>query len=270
MMGMSYHIAITSYLNTQPLFYHRPLQGCQILQLPPAATVKALLKGSLVGGIVPVAGLPLLADDFELLGPYGIACKGAVLSVALFSKIPFEALNHSHRLLLSPESMSSNRLLFQLLQARKSSLSLPKVVTDDDADAELIIGDQALFRYYRQSDHYVTDLSEQWWRQTAKPFVFARWVIQKNASSQLKQRLLDWLVEGNHKQTELNRLTAVREQHRFQPLNKAQILNYLQRIDYKINAEAQLGQNIFMQTLLAPGKFYETQKTAETALLKAS
>ena len=85
-------IAITSYLNTRPLFYHTPPTGCQVLALPPAATVSAMMNGEIDAGIAPIAGLSLLRKDYELLGPYGIACSGPVLSVALFSTLPFASI----------------------------------------------------------------------------------------------------------------------------------------------------------------------------------
>ncbi len=243
---MSYTIAITSYLNTRPLLYHRPLPGCKILALPPAMTVNALLNGDIDAGIVPVAGLHLLANRTQLLGPYGITSQGRVLSVALFSKLPFEAFNQRHGVLLSPESMTSNQLLFLLFGARAGAEKPPKVVTAAPAEGELVIGDNALLRYYQGRDNFITDLPEKWQELTGQAFVFARWVIRKNAPHALKQRLLDWLAEFKDNETGLRLQTAEQERLNFRPLGEAQILDYLKRIHCFIGAPEQQSQALFL------------------------
>jgi chorismate dehydratase len=263
-------IALTSYLNTRPLYYHRPIPGCQLLLLPPAMTVSALRKGDIDAGIVPVAGLPLLQRDFELLGPYGIASNGQVKSVALFSKIPFQHFTQGHTVLLCPESMSSNKLLFLLLNARSTPNQAPEVVNSTTADGELVIGDKALLRYYQGNDAYVTDLAEQWKLITGKPFVFARWVIRKDAPTALKYRLLDWLADFKENEATLHLQTVEQEWVNYLPLTAEQLLDYLQRIRCFIADPELQGQTRFINAIKTG--FIDQISSAHNAnvLLKAS
>ncbi|MGR9099066.1 MAG: menaquinone biosynthetic enzyme MqnA/MqnD family protein [Gammaproteobacteria bacterium] len=267
---MNYYIAITSYLNTRPLYYHALPPDFKVLALPPAATVSALMKGEIDAGIVPVAGLPLLGGEFELLGPYGIACDGPVLSVALFSKLPFEEFGQHHRVMLSPESMTSNKLLFLLFAYRGVLKKGPALATGQPADGELVIGDRALLRYYAGSDPFITDLSGRWEQINHKPFVFARWVVRKNAAPSLKTGMLNWLAAFIDEEPALREETVAREIPNYRPLSGEQMLDYLCRIRHFIGEREQLGQNRFLDEIKGLPKIHATSAASGTTLLKAS
>ncbi len=247
---MKASIGIMSYLNNRPLVHHRPLPGCQIQTFNPSEALAAFRQPQMLAGIVPVAGLSMIHPYYELLGSYGIACNGDVLSVALFSKIPFHAFNAHHTVKLSAESKSSNRLLSLLLGYRGYFAQHPKItIQNHDADGELVIGDSALYRYHANRDQFITDLSGLWYQYTGHPFVFARWVVHKKAPASLKADLLNWLGSFNKQRYELNRLTAQLDHYRYRPLSKAQIIDYLDRIQCEITPDAQHSQNEFLNYL---------------------
>jgi len=187
-------LVITPYLNTRAFVHHGAPAGCALLALPPREAGPALLAGRAQAGIVPVGALVELGRQVELLGDYGIACAGPSLSVLFFSRVPFDALDGHSRIALSPDSRSSVRLLYLLLAAR--GIEVPGVAADGGpVDGELVIGDAALRRAPRLAVYpHVTDLAERWHRLQGLPMVFARWVIRRDATPALRERLLAWLA----------------------------------------------------------------------------
>ena len=81
---MNYHIALTPYLNNRAFFYHTAPENCEFIKLSPRESVKALVDGRVQAGVVPVAGLKQIGDQFELLGKFGIASEGPIQSVLFF------------------------------------------------------------------------------------------------------------------------------------------------------------------------------------------
>ena len=95
---------------------------------------------------------------------------------------------------LTVESASSVRLLYLLLGYRLGLSNLPgQAGPDQPANGELVIGDTALswMRTYEQNGRvhgyrYVTDLATQWYAHHQLPFVFARWVVHREAPPAFK------------------------------------------------------------------------------------
>ena len=193
-MSAATRLVITPYLNTRAFVHHGAPAGCALLALPPRDAGPAILAGRAQAGIVPVGALGELGRQVELLGDYGIACAGPSLSVLFFSRVPFDALDGQSRIALSADSRSSVRLLYLLLAWRGGAL--PGVAAPGEpVDGELVIGDAALRRAPHLAHYpHVTDLAERWHHLQGLPMVFARWVIRRDATPALRERLLAWLA----------------------------------------------------------------------------
>jgi chorismate dehydratase len=142
----------------------------------------------------------------ETVGRFGIAAKERSLSVLLFSRRPWNALDRHCRLRLTGHSASSVRLLYLLLGYRLGFDDLPQVADPDEiADGELIIGDAALQRAARPQagDNHIIDLATKWHRSQKLPFVFARWVVRRDAPPKAKKALADWLCRFQEEEDEL-------------------------------------------------------------------
>jgi len=243
---MNYSVALTPYLNNRSFFHHTELENCELVQLPPRESVKAMVAGHVQAGIVPVAGLAQLGDQFELFGDFGIASEGSVQSVLFLSKIPFEAFTSINTVKLSSHSLTSNNLLGLLFCYEHGFDSLPQTSCDQmNFDGELLIGDRALDRWQNRQDLYVMDLSSQWTRQQQLPFVFARWVINKDAPEKLRGELKQWLTTFVENEIELHRMTAEREAQQFK-MTSEQILDYLKGIKTEIGKREKEGQSLFL------------------------
>jgi predicted solute-binding protein len=197
---MSVALAMIPYTNMAPYRQLGTPAGCHFAPLVPRASIEALLTNQVAAAAVPVGGLPQLGDTVEMVGRFGIAAKGPCMSVLLFSRIPFEAMHAPKTLRITTETASSVRLLYLLLGKTLGFDRLPRLAAaGEPADAELLIGDRALLRgmTVRAGDAFphVTDLAEKWFDIHGLPFVFARWVVRKDAPDAVKEALTQWLEE---------------------------------------------------------------------------
>jgi predicted solute-binding protein len=196
------------YTNMAPYRELGPPRGCQFVPLVPRDSIGALEAGTVAAAAVPVGGLGRLAGIVEPVENFGIAAKGASMSVLLFSRCPFEHLHAPRTLRLTHESASSVRLLFLLLGHTVGFHRLP-VLADagQTPDAELLIGDRALVRGQStsagDSPTWVTDLSQLWFEMHGTPFVFARWVVRKNCPQSVKAAIGDWLATFKAQESQL-------------------------------------------------------------------
>jgi chorismate dehydratase len=127
-------------------------------------------------------------ERYWLVPDISISAHREVQSVLLFSRVPIEKLQ-DRRVLLSPASATSNALLRILLEkcyglrclydvGRETAGKLPP-----DADARVAIGNAALRDYLRgEGGEHVYDLAELWHDFTGLPFVFALWMLRRDAA----------------------------------------------------------------------------------------
>jgi chorismate dehydratase len=125
-------------------------------------------------------------DKYYLLPDISISAVGPVKSVLLFSRMPMEELNN-RTIGLTTESETSVNLL-RILLARnfgfanvfeRTPLSLQEALKS--FSALLLIGDAALREGMRNSGFFVYDLGELWHKFTGLPFVFALWMVTREA-----------------------------------------------------------------------------------------
>ena len=194
---MKYRMAVTSYLNNRAYFQHPLPASCSLQAMYPRQAIAAVTSGKAQAAMLPVAGLAAVAPVAELFGEYGIAACGPVKSVLFFSDIPFDRLGSQHAIQLSNQSATSVNLLALLLSYRLGQAPLPVALPDhlrgQRATGELLIGDDALAAEQAHGYRYVTDLSEQWAQHHHLPFVFARWVLRRDASPGFRDALTTWL-----------------------------------------------------------------------------
>jgi len=144
-----------------------------------------------------------LADRFRPLADLGIARRGPVTSVLLFSRRPPRDLDGA-TVELTPESRTSRGLLRILMrEAFGVSPRYVEAPPDGDAsfavrggcllapraDARLVIGDAALTLRASGGWPFLLDLGAAWADLTGLPFVYARWVVRSDLSPTLERHL---------------------------------------------------------------------------------
>jgi len=128
----------------------------------------------------------LAHEQYCLLPELSISAIGAVKSVFLFSRVPIEELDRCP-IGLSAESDTSVNLL-KVLLARKYGFSnsfertsLPVGQALSSYPALLLIGDAAL-KAAAAGEYLGYDLGELWHSFTGLPFVFALWIVRRDAA----------------------------------------------------------------------------------------
>ncbi|MBX3415596.1 MAG: menaquinone biosynthesis protein [Pirellulales bacterium] len=174
-------VGAVNYLNTKPLVY-------RLGELAPQADVMfdlpSRLADRLSAGELDVALIPVVEafqdPGYTVVSDACIACRGPVLSVKLFSRVPVEEIR---TLALDEGSRTSAALVRILLRERHgiepTLLPLPigQTLADTQADAVLLIGDRAIHSPGGRFA-FVWDLGDQWCRWAELPFVFAMWTAR--------------------------------------------------------------------------------------------
>ncbi len=145
-------------------------------------------------------------ESYLLLPGISISSVGPVKSVLLFSCLPIEELNN-RPIALTTESDTSVNLL-RIILARQFGFSnrferspLPLSEALKEYSALLLIGDAALRESMAGRDLFVYDLGELWLAFTGLPFVFALWMVTRQAAEQKRSEV----------QTLVARLLAAKE-----------------------------------------------------------
>jgi chorismate dehydratase len=178
---MTIRIGAVNYLNTKPLIY-------DLDELAPQAElvleVPSRLADLLAGGELDVALIPVIeyfrAGNYTVVPDISIASRGPVLSVTLFSRVPWAQIR---RVALDEGSRTSAALTQIVLRMRHGinpeivPLPMSQEAESVDADAVLLIGDRAM-RACLPGFAHAYDLGQEWHDWTGLPFVYAFWAVR--------------------------------------------------------------------------------------------
>lgn len=245
----AYYISMIPFANMGPYRQLGEPEGGKFVNYTPKQSISALQSGRVIAAPVPVAALPVLGNTVEYLGAYGIAAESEVGSVLLFSSTPFTQITKVHRIFITEQSASSVTLLYLLLKYQEKSNGLPLFTREEkEADAVLYIGDQALCQVQQHDYPYVIDLVSLWHNRHSLPFVFARWVVGKNISAELKKTLISWLQPIESMDDQLVSDSADREAIRL-GLTTSKMISYLKGMKRALDQRCLQGQELFFQEI---------------------
>src|SRR5436305_10978067 len=177
-------IGAVNYLNTKPLIHDLDLLApdAELLLDLPSQLAELLAQGQLDVGLIPVIEY-FRAGTYSVVPGLCIASRGPVLSVTLFSRVPWMSIR---RVALDVGSRTSAALAQILLRHRHGvrpevlPLPLDRSAEDVDADAVLLIGDRAM-RACLPGFAHAFDLGQEWYDWTGLPFVYAMWAVRPGA-----------------------------------------------------------------------------------------
>jgi len=173
-------VGAVNYLNSKPLIegLDQLLNGHATLRLD----YPSRLADDLASGRLDVALIPSIeyfrGQNYEVISDACVAAHGPVLSVKLYSRVPWGDVKS---VALDEGSRTSATLARILLAERHGvfpklePLPLDHRTQDSSADAILLIGDRAI---NPPNEQFLGtwDLGEEWLEWTGLPFVFAMWV----------------------------------------------------------------------------------------------
>jgi len=147
----------------------------------PTALNRALLRGELDVSAVSSIAYARHAAELSLMPVASITADGAVDSIQLFSRVPFEEVR---TVAVTPHSATSVALLRILLGpgAPFEALAEPPEAALERVDGVLLIGDEALAGLRAGVGAHRTDLGALWGERTGVPMVFAVWAARADAA----------------------------------------------------------------------------------------
>jgi chorismate dehydratase len=234
------------YANVYPLFYYlKKYDDFEFIKGVPSVLNKMLRESCL--DISPCSSIEFARnfEDYSIVPGISISSLKEVKSVLLFSNLPIDNLN-GKKIFLTGES-STSVILFKILIKKKYKMKIHFTNNIDESEGVVLIGDKALFEYYKNNYEYKYDLGKEWFEFTGFPFVFALWIINnKNLSN--KNKILTFIenltkIKNNSKKN----LAALIDHYTFKGLTSYQILDYWETINYDLT-------DLHIQGLL---KFYK-------------
>ena len=192
-----------------------------------------------------------LTDRFELIQPpMGVAARGEVQSVLMFSRRPADALAGA-LVSVTPATSTSIRLLRLLLDVRRGFTGVRYVrgLEPAQADALLVIGDGAMrLRNQRPAGFtHTLDLGSDWLEWTGLSFVYAVWAVRSALERGVKVALSQFLEASLA--AGLATLPAVARQQTEPGWRPEEVEAYLRRFHYRLGPEDLRGLERFAALL---------------------
>jgi chorismate dehydratase len=174
-------IGAVNYLNTKPLIENLAslAPNAELSLEVPSKLAEQLHLGQLDVALIPVVEY-FRAGDYSIVKDVAIASHGPVLSVTLFSRVPWPNIQSVS---LDEGSRTSAALTQILLQERygiRPRLESLPIDADPEAvatDAVLLIGDRAM-RACLSGFAHAYDLGQEWHDWTSLPLVYAVWAVR--------------------------------------------------------------------------------------------
>lgn len=177
-----YTLGRISYVNSLPFFQAEYPEFDSFSAVPAELNARAARAGVDAAMISRWVYEGEIEKYYKVLPRYGIFSDGEVMSVKIFSKVPFESFPDAS-LYITPESGTSARAFAHLFRLKYGAdiLSMPRAPLDS-ADAALLIGDAALAFKPRE---FCADLGEMWRAEIGIPMVYSVFVVRRSVFSKV-------------------------------------------------------------------------------------
>ncbi len=240
------------YANAAPFYALWGEAPFAVRNLVPRELGREAESGGVDMGLMASGDYLRLRDRFELMQPpMGVAARGTVMSVLLFSRRPAAALAGAS-VSVTPETSTSVRLGKLLLTVRRGlrDVRFVRGLEPRQADALLVIGDRAMRMRSRPPEGFphLLDMGADWLEWTGLSFVYAVWAVRRSLEADLKRELSAFLEASLA--AGLSNLPEVARSQTEPGWTQDETEAYLRRFHYRLGAEDLAGLERF-ETLLA-------------------
>jgi chorismate dehydratase len=254
-LGTATVAARIPYANAAPFYALWGDAPFAVRNLVPRELGREAEAGAVDLGLMAAADFLRLTDRFEPLAPaMGVAARGPVQSVLLFSRRPAAALDGA-LISVTPETSTSIRLLKLLLDVRRGLKGVRYVrgLEPMQADALLVIGDHAMRLRDKRPEGFTQalDLGADWLEWTGLSFVYAVWAVRATLEPAIKAELGQFLESSLA--AGLADLPAVAHRQKDPGWTGAEMEAYLRRFHYRLGPEDQAGMARFGDLLAQHG-----------------
>jgi chorismate dehydratase len=236
-------------LNMYPIYHYLEQTrdpGLAFTDGLPAALNAALLDGDLDVSAMSSIEYARNADHLELLPVASISAAGAVDSIQVFSRVPFEQIRS---VAVTPHSATSVALL-RILVGPEVTFTLLTVSPADaltEVDGVLLIADEALHGLRERLAPTHTDLGERWQALTGLPMVFAVWAARPDLASRAQLAHLTSLLGDAQTRFAGDPATVVTAAAERFPFPPDYIRGYFSRLGYGFGTDEQAGLRRFLE-----------------------
>jgi chorismate dehydratase len=182
------------FINCLPLYYgmvkNDVLLDVDLVRANPADLATMLLDGELDVAPIPAIEYARHAEELVILPDIAISSDGEVQSILLLSEVPADEL--TGRTVALTNTSRTSQVLARILLAKRWGVSpnyvemppdLPAMLRD--ADAALLIGDEALRAYWELPEGvFAYDLGAEWFAWAQVPMVYAVWAARRDFARQ--------------------------------------------------------------------------------------
>lgn len=248
-----------SYTNAWPLFYYVDPQS---LRTPATmvAEVPSILNEGMKTGDIHIGALSSFAyaeaaDKLQLLPELSVSADGPVKSILLFSREPLESFKNG-TIALTNTSATSVNLLRILMQKALGGAPEYKTMEPDlelmmqNADAALLIGDNAIrASWYNQGKYHVTDLGAWWKEWTGHSMTFAVWAVNRNAAENNPEAMAEiaCMFQDSKRQSLRNLSPIIREAISRIGGTESYWQGYFNNLCYDFNERQQEGLRLYFK-----------------------
>lgn len=246
------------FLNCLPLYYgllkNGVLSEMVLYKNTPTELSARLLRGELDVSPIPAIEYARHADTLLLLPRLTVSSDGEVLSILLVSKVPIRELN-GKPVALANTSATSQVLAKIILQERygvnprffESPPDIAQMFLE--AEAALLIGDDALRVLISPKNLLVYDLGLEWKRLTGECMVYAVWAVRKAyAHANHAQVQTVYTAFMNSLEISQRQLDVIaREVAQWSPFSKRFLKNYFEHLKFEFGSAYQRGLREFLQ-----------------------
>jgi chorismate dehydratase len=242
------------YANAAPFYALWSDAPFAVRNLVPRDLGREAEAGRIDLGLMAAGDFLRLKPRFELLGNLGVATRGPVLSVLLYSRRPAGSLAGS-LISVTPETSTSIRLLRLLLDVRRGLEGVRYVrgLEPAQADALLMIGDGAMRMRDRRPPGftYTLDLGADWLEWTGLAFVYAVWAARAELPAEVKSDLREFLDASLA--AGLTALPEIARQQTEPGWSADETETYLRRFHYRLGPDDLAGLERFDQLIREHG-----------------
>ncbi len=264
---MALRVGHISYINCVPFFHYLRQVGFdgEIVSGVPAVLNRQLAAGSIDLSPSSSFEYALHWRDYQLLPGHSISSCGPVQSVLLFSPEPLETLS-GQTIAVTGESATSINLLQVLLRefygCGEVSCRVPEGSVEESITAgssALLIGDRALRAGLSHASGQVYDLGELWNRHTDLPFVFALWIVRRQAAIRSADEMKNFARQLSAARVKaeqnLDALAGMIPEREW--MGEEGLVAYWRQMSYDLGAAHQLGLKLFFQLCCKHGLLAE-------------
>ncbi len=245
------------FLNCLPL-YHMLVRSGAVLDMDlykdtAIALCRQLLAGKLDISPVPAIEYARHARDLLLLPDLTVSSNGRVMSILLVSKVPAEKLQG--RPVALTNTSATSQVLAKIILREKFGVEpvyfecppdLPEMFRE--ADAALLIGDDALRAFARPGRYLHYDLGAEWKELTGKAMVYAVWAVRRSYAEKHPDRVA--MVYEAFKRSIIESLEQVdaisRDIARWEPFTAAFLKKYFKGLQYSFGPEYRAGFKAYL------------------------